>query len=129
MIFIRFSLIVVYLFSAIWGDLMKRIRIALLGAAHDHSTATLETVLRYPDIFEVVSITESNEEVRRTHSSLPAYQHLPGISEEMILMQFSVKVMSCWPLTMYSAVSKKAGMYTWTNLPAQMQHNWNTYSA
>ena len=95
MIFIRFSLIVVYLFSAIWGDLMKRIRIALLGAAHDHSTATLETVLKYPDIFEVVSITESNEEVRRTRSSLPAYQHLPWISEEELFSRNDIDAVLC----------------------------------
>jgi len=55
---------------------MKKIKIGHIGIAHDHSGATMETVLKYPDVFEVVGVVEPNEEYRRKFGNDPAYKEL-----------------------------------------------------
>ena len=37
---------------------MKRIRIGQIGTGHFHAEATLATILKYPDVFDVVGIAE-----------------------------------------------------------------------
>ena len=75
--------------------MMNPIRIAHLGTAHDHSSVTLETVRKYPDIFEVVSITESDEQTRERCSKLPAYQGIDWISEEELFARDDIDAVLC----------------------------------
>ena len=67
---------------------MRKIRVAHLGIAHDHSAVTMECARKYPDIFEVVGVCEPNEATRAQFGSEPAYKDIPWLTEEEL---FSIK--------------------------------------
>lgn len=59
---------------------MGKIKIGHVGIAHDHSGATMETMLKYPDVFEVVGVVEPNEEYRKKFGNNPAYKELKWLT-------------------------------------------------
>jgi len=64
---------------------MKKIRIGHLGTYHDHSSGMLETVRKYPDIFEVVGyVPESEERYRQIKDTAP-YRGLQVMTEAELL--------------------------------------------
>lgn len=74
---------------------MKTIRVAHLGAAHDHSAVTLSTVRKYPDVFTVVSLTERDPDVRARAQNQAAYQGLPWITEEELFARDDIDAVLC----------------------------------
>ena len=58
--------------------MMKPVRIAQIGTGHDHASATLASLLRQPDVFDVVGIAEINPDRmdalnRRPFADVPHY--------------------------------------------------------
>ena len=74
---------------------MKPIRVAHLGAAHDHSGLTLETVRKFPEVFTVVSVTEKDPAVRARVENQSAYQGLPWITEEELFARDDIDAVLC----------------------------------
>ena len=66
---------------------MKKIRIGHMGIAHDHSYAKLETVMKYPEIFEVVGIYEPNDQLWENEKHRPCYQALKRMTKEELFDQ------------------------------------------
>ena len=67
---------------------MRKIRVAHLGIAHDHSAVTMECARKYPDVFEVVGVCEPDEATRAQFGSEPAYKDIPWLTEKEL---FSIK--------------------------------------
>lgn len=61
---------------------MRPLRIAHLGIAHDHSAPTLECVRNYPELYEVVGVTEADGCVRARMGQHAVYDGLPWLTEE-----------------------------------------------
>jgi hypothetical protein len=64
---------------------MKKIKIGQIGIGHNHGSAKMEAVRKFPDLFEIVGYAEENErwvEKRGTHS---AYEGIPRMSVQEII--------------------------------------------
>lgn len=66
---------------------MKKIRIGHMGISHDHSYAKLETVMKYPEIFEVVGIYEPNDQLWENEKDRPCYKALKRMTMEELFDQ------------------------------------------
>lgn len=61
---------------------MRKIRLGHIGVLHDHSSAKLQCVRKYPDIFEVVGVVAETKELEEKCKNQPAYRGIPFMSEE-----------------------------------------------
>ena len=61
---------------------MKKIKVAILGIAHDHCTGKLDCMKKYPEIFEIVGIVEPNPENVEIFGKKESFQGLKWLSEE-----------------------------------------------
>ena len=64
---------------------MKKIKIGQVGIGHNHGSAKMEAVRKFPELFEVVGYAEENERWVEKRGSLPAYEGLPRLSTEEII--------------------------------------------
>ncbi|MBR3872535.1 MAG: Gfo/Idh/MocA family oxidoreductase [Clostridia bacterium] len=71
---------------------MRKLRVVHFGVAHDHSGLTLETVRKFPDLYEVVGVCEPCESDRKRVENQPAYAGLPWMSEEEL---FALENIDC----------------------------------
>lgn len=64
---------------------MKKIKIAQIGAGHDHSADAMTTLIRHNDIYEVVgyAVAEGDEPFYNTHTA--AYENVPKMTVDEIL--------------------------------------------
>jgi len=62
-----------------------KIKIAQIGIAHNHGYEKMRTVLKYPDLFEVVGVCEPDPAWIRERGEFEAYKGLPFMSEEELL--------------------------------------------
>lgn len=62
-----------------------RIRIGQVGTKHAHAEGKLRTILKYPELFELVGIVENDPEGRDRLSGREAYAALSWMSEEELL--------------------------------------------
>lgn len=74
---------------------MKKIRVAHLGIAHDHSSVTMETVREYPELYEVIGVCEPDDETREKFGSHEAYRGLPWLAEEELLNREDIDAVLC----------------------------------
>ena len=64
---------------------MKKIRLGHVGSLHDHSSAKLACVLKFPEIFEVVGwVPENKEREMLLRNSFP-YCRVPVMTRERLL--------------------------------------------
>ena len=64
---------------------MKPIRIAQIGIGHNHADATMETLRRFPEFFEVVGVAEDDPTWLERRRGLKPYEGLTFQSEEELL--------------------------------------------
>ena len=64
---------------------MKPIRIAQIGIGHNHADATMETLRRFPQFFEVVGVAEDDPMWLERRRGLKPYEGLTFQSEEELL--------------------------------------------
>ena len=64
---------------------MKPIKIAQLGIGHNHASATMEALRRFPEYFEVVGVAEDDPKWYQKRKDLPQYSDLLWMSEEKLL--------------------------------------------
>lgn len=64
---------------------MKPIKIAQLGIGHNHGDACMETLRRFPDLFEVVGVAEDDPVWYEKRKGLKVYEGLRWMTEEELL--------------------------------------------
>lgn len=61
------------------------IKIAQIGIGHNHGDATMETLRRFPEFFEVIGVAEDDPYWYEKRKNLPMYQGIRWMSEEELL--------------------------------------------
>ena len=72
-----------------------KIRVVHYGISHDHSTSTLATARKYPDIYEIVGVCEPNDAVREARGKDKAYDGLPWLTEEELFSRNDIDAVFC----------------------------------
>ena len=99
---------------------MKKIKVGQIGIGHNHATAFMSAVRKYPQLFEVIGYAEEKEEWVAERGNHPAYQGLPRLSvSEIIEKSDAVLVESEVPmLTHYAKTCVDAGKHIHLDKPA-----------
>lgn len=99
---------------------MKRIKIGQIGIGHNHATALMSAVRKFPQLFEVIGYAEDKEEWVTLRGNHPAYQGLNRLTvEEIIERSDAVLVESEVPnLTAYAKRCVDAGKHMHMDKPA-----------
>ena len=76
---------------------MKKIKIAQIGAGHDHSADAMTTLIRHNDIYEVVgyAVAEGDEPFYNTHTA--AYENVPKMTVDEILNYRGLDAVCIYP--------------------------------
>lgn len=74
---------------------MRKIKIAHFGIAHDHSIFAMEVLRKYPDIFEIAGVCESDPAMRETFGGHANYAGLKWLSEEELLNDSTIEAVLC----------------------------------
>ena len=73
---------------------MKKIKIAQLGIGHNHGSAKMDTLRKYPDLFEIVGVSETSPVWREKRQNLKTYEGIPFLEEEYSKIIDSEKLIS-----------------------------------
>lgn len=74
---------------------MRKIKVAHFGIAHDHSIFAMETLRKYPEIFDIAGVCEPDEETRRRFGTHENYAGLPWLSERELLEREDIEAVLC----------------------------------
>lgn len=74
---------------------MKTIKIGQIGIGHNHATALMEAVRKFPQLFEIVGYAEEDERWIKERGKHPAYQGLPRRSVQEILDEADAVLVEC----------------------------------
>lgn len=99
---------------------MKKIKIGQIGIGHNHATALMSAVRKFPQLFDVVGYAEDKEEWIAQRGNQPAYQGLKRLTvEEIIEQSDAVLVETEVPdLTAYAKRCADAGKHIHMDKPA-----------
>ena len=98
---------------------MKRIKVGQIGIGHNHASEKMNTVRKFPELFEVIGFAEENERWIEKRGGLPAYEGVPRMSvEEIIAGSDAVLVESdVWDLVKYGKRCIDAGKHIHLDKP------------
>lgn len=77
------------------GGGMKKIKIGQIGIGHNHATAMMEAVRKFPQFFDVIGYAEENERWIAQRGGHPAYQGLPRRSVQEIIDEADAVLVEC----------------------------------
>ena len=99
---------------------MKKIKIGQIGIGHNHASALMSAVRKFPQLFEIVGYAEENEPWITERSNQPAYQGMERLTvEEIIRQSDAVLVESEVPALMkYAKLCVDAGKHIHMDKPA-----------
>ena len=99
---------------------MKKIKIGQIGIGHNHATALMSAVRKFPQLFEVVGYAEEKEEWVALRGNHPAYQGLKRLSTEELLAQSEAVLVECevQDLTRVAKLCVDAGKHIHMDKPA-----------
>ncbi len=99
---------------------MKKIKVGQIGIGHNHGSAKMDAVRKFPELFEIIGYAEENERWIEKRGSLEAYEGIPRLSvEEIIERSDAVLVESdVWDLTKYAKACIDAGKHVHMDKPA-----------
>ena len=63
----------------------RKIKVGQIGTRHGHAAGKMDTVRKYPEIFEVVGVVESDSTRRQQLASSSTYKDLPWMTEQQLL--------------------------------------------
>ncbi len=63
----------------------KRIKVGQIGTQHAHASGKMDTVRKFPEIFDVVGVVEDDEEQKKRAASSKSYQDLTWMTQEQFL--------------------------------------------
>jgi len=61
---------------------MRKIKIGHLGTKHDHSWGILQSIQKYPEVFELVGVVAEDVETQAVKSQMPQYAGVTWMTEE-----------------------------------------------
>lgn len=96
------------------------IKIGQIGIGHNHASAKMAAVRKFPELFEVVGFAEDNEEWIKKRGELPAYAGLKRLSADEIIEQSDAILVECdvWNLTKTGQKCIDAGKHIHLDKPA-----------
>ena len=63
----------------------ERIKVGQIGTRHAHASGKMDTVRRYPDIFDVVGVVEPDEQQQVRVAASSSYKDLPLMTQQQLL--------------------------------------------
>ena len=99
---------------------MRKIKIGQIGIGHNHGSAKMAAVRKFPELFEIVGYAEENERWIEKRGEYECYADLPRLSvEEIIERSDAVLVESdVWDLCKYAKMCIDAGKHIHMDKPA-----------
>ncbi len=99
---------------------MKKIRIGQIGIGHNHGSGKMQAIRKYPDLFEVVGFSETDEHWLSERRKAKCYADLPLLSEDEILEKSDAVLVECdvWNLTKTALRCVRAGKHVHMDKPA-----------
>ena len=99
---------------------MKKIKIGQIGIGHNHGSAKMAAVRKFPELFEVVGYAEENERWIEKRGNLPEYEGLTRMSVEELIPKCDALVVECdvWDLDKYAKMCIAAGKHIHMDKPA-----------
>lgn len=97
----------------------QKIKIGQIGLAHAHGEGKMNAVRKFPEIFEVVGYSESNDELVEKCSQKEAYKGLVRMSEEELLEKVDAVLVECEIKSLVQVAEKciKAGKHIHLDKP------------
>ncbi len=99
---------------------MKKIKIGQIGIGHNHGSAKMEAVRKFPDLFEVIGYAEPSEYWIRERGEHPAYANLARMTEAEIIEKCDAILVETdvWDLTETAERCVLAGKHIHMDKPA-----------
>ena len=99
---------------------MKKIRIGQIGIGHNHAEAKMLAVRKFPELFEVMGVCETDPEWIEKRGNLKAYDGLPFVSEKYLLENCDAILIETdvWNLTQTALRCVQAGKHIHLDKPA-----------
>lgn len=99
---------------------MSKIKIGQIGIGHNHGSAKMEAVRKFPELFEVVGYAEENEKWIEKRGTHPAYKGLKRLSTEEIIEKSDAILVETdvWNLTETAQKCIDAGKHIHMDKPA-----------
>ena len=96
------------------------IKVGQIGIGHNHGAAVMNTIRRFPDLFEVIGYSEENEEWIRRRAGGKAYEGLQRMTEEEIIAGSDAVIVETdvWNLTSTAKKCIDAGKPVHMDKPA-----------
>lgn len=98
---------------------MERLKVGQIGIGHNHGSGKMETIRKFPELFEVVGYSEEDEVWRRERGDLEAYRGLPLLSANELLQKADAILVECdvCNLTKYARMCVDAGKHIHMDKP------------
>ena len=95
------------------------VKIGQIGIGHNHATAKMSAVRKFPDLFEVVGVCEKNPEWIEKRGNDAAYSGLPFLSEDDLFEKWEALLIETdvWDLTETAARAVSAGKHIHMDKP------------
>lgn len=99
---------------------MRKIKIGQIGIGHNHASAKMEAVRKFPELFEVVGYAEENENWIAERGAYSAYEGLRRFSVDELIERCEALFVECdvWDLTKYARKCINAGKHIHLDKPA-----------
>jgi len=99
---------------------MKKIKIGQIGIGHNHGQGKMLAVRKFPEMFEVVGYSESDEKHIKERSGYECYKGLQRMIEEELLKKCDAILVECdvWNLTKTAQKCIDAGVHIHVDKPA-----------
>ena len=99
---------------------MRKIKVGQIGLGHNHGEGKMLAIRKFPELFEVVGFSESDQKWIATRSHLECYRDLPRISEDELIEKCELIIIECdiWNLTATAMKCIKAGKHVHIDKPA-----------
>ncbi len=110
-----------------------KIKVGQIGIGHNHGEGKMLAVQKFPELFEVVGYTESDEKWVKKRGSLPCYKNLTIMSEDELLEKCDLILVETdvWDLTKTAQRCVDKGKHVHIDKPAsgtlnEFEHLLNT---
>lgn len=99
---------------------MRKIKIGQIGIGHNHGSAKMQAVRKFPELFEVVGYAEENPRWIEKRGDLPEYEGLTRMSVAQIIEKSDAVLIESdvWNLDKYARMCIEAGKHIHMDKPA-----------
>ena len=99
---------------------MRKIKIGQIGIGHNHGSAKMAAVRKFPELFEIIGYAEENERWIEKRGNLPEYEGLTRMGVEELISKCDALLVECdvWDLDKYAKMCIEAGKHIHMDKPA-----------